>query len=73
VDTDSWIDLDGALTTLEGIDAPAAELAKLRIFGGLSVEEAGDALSLPRATAFRLWTYARAWLTAALADRLQDS
>ncbi|MGL4555366.1 MAG: ECF-type sigma factor [Gemmataceae bacterium] len=69
VATDSWLDLDGALTALEGVDARAAELAMLRIFGGLSVEEAGDSLSLPRATAFRVWTYARAWLTAALADR----
>ena len=46
----------------------AAELAKLRVFGGLSVEEAGDALGIPRATAFRTWTYARAWLTSRLAD-----
>jgi RNA polymerase sigma factor (TIGR02999 family) len=73
VDADSWIDLDGALTALERVDAPAAELAKLRIFGGLSVEEAGDALNLPRATAFRVWTYARAWLTAALAERPKDT
>jgi RNA polymerase sigma factor (TIGR02999 family) len=73
VDADSWIDLDNALTAFEGVDAPAAALAKLRIFGGLSVEEAGGALNLPRATAFRVWTYARAWLTAALADRLKKS
>jgi predicted DNA-binding protein (UPF0251 family) len=41
----------------------------LRIFGGLSVEEAAEALDLSRATAFRTWTYARAWLTAALTDK----
>src|SRR4029077_9717013 len=29
-DTDSWLDLDAAMTAFEGIDAPAAELAKLR-------------------------------------------
>jgi RNA polymerase sigma factor (TIGR02999 family) len=69
VDADSWLDLDEVLTTFEQVDAAAAELAKLRIFGGLSVEEAGEALDMPRATAFRVWTYARAWLTAALADR----
>jgi RNA polymerase sigma factor (TIGR02999 family) len=69
LDADSWIDLDDALTALEPIDQAAAELAKLRIFGGLSVEEAADALGLSRATAFRTWSYARAWLTAALADR----
>jgi RNA polymerase sigma factor (TIGR02999 family) len=68
-DNDRWIDLDEALTTFAQIDPAAAELAKLRIFGGLSVEEAADALNLSRATAFRTWTYARAWLSAALSDK----
>jgi RNA polymerase sigma factor (TIGR02999 family) len=72
-DNDCWIDLDEALTTFAQIDAASAELAKLRIFGGLSVEEAAEALSLSRATAFRTWTYARAWLTAALADKSKNS
>ncbi len=72
-DADSWIDLDSALTALEMIDAQAAGLAKLRVFGGLSVEQAGEALNLPRATAFRVWTYARAWLTSALADTTRSS
>jgi RNA polymerase sigma factor (TIGR02999 family) len=67
-DPDRWIDLDEALTRFAAIDPTAAELAKLRIFGGLSVEEAGEALGVPRATAFRTWTYARAWLTSRLAD-----
>ena len=67
-DNDCWIDLDEALTAFAQIDAAAAELAKLRIFGGLSVEEAAEALALSRATAFRTWTYARAWLTAYLKD-----
>ena len=68
-DNDCWIDLDEALAAFAQIDAAAAELAKLRIFGGLSVEEAAEALNLSRATAFRTWTYARAWLTAALTDK----
>ena len=67
-DPDRWLDLDDALTRFESIDLAAAGLAKMRVFGGLSVEEAGDALGLSRATAFRIWTYARAWLTARLAD-----
>jgi len=69
VNADSWIDLDEVLTAFEGVDAAAAGLAKLRVFGGVSVEEAGETLGMPRATAFRVWTYARAWLSAALADR----
>jgi RNA polymerase sigma factor (TIGR02999 family) len=73
VDGDRWLDLDQALTDFAGIDSAAAELAKLRIFGGLSVEEAGEALEMPRATAFRTWTYARAWLTAALSDQADGS
>ena len=72
VDADTWIDLDEVMTSFEKVDAAAAELAKFRIFGGLSVEEAGEALNMPRATAFRVWNYARAWLTAALADRPKD-
>jgi RNA polymerase sigma factor (TIGR02999 family) len=71
-DADRWIDLDEALAAFEEVDASAAELAKLRVFGGLSVEDAGEALGMSRATAFRLWTYARAWLTASLADRPQN-
>ena len=67
-DPDRWIDLDEALTRFAAIDHAAAELAKLRVFGGLSVEEAGEALGIPRPTAFRIWTYARAWFTARLAD-----
>jgi RNA polymerase sigma factor (TIGR02999 family) len=69
-DPDRWIDLDEALTRFAAIDPTAAELAKLRVFGGPSVGEAGQALGVPRATAFRTWTYARAWLTSRLADRL---
>lgn len=69
LDDDLWIDLDEVLAAFEAVDAAAAELAKLRIFAGLSVEKAGEGLGMPRATAFRNWTYARAWLSAALADR----
>jgi RNA polymerase sigma factor (TIGR02999 family) len=67
-EADSWIDLDEAMTRFEAIDAEAAELAKLRLFAGLTVEEAAEALEQPRASAFRTWTYARAWLTNALKD-----
>jgi RNA polymerase sigma factor (TIGR02999 family) len=72
-DADTWLDLDEKLTAFENVDATAAALAKLRLFGGLSVEEAGETLGLARATAFRTWTYARAWLTAALADWPENS
>jgi hypothetical protein len=44
-------------------------VARLRLFAGLSIDEAAGALGLSRATAFREWAYARSWLTAALAPR----
>jgi RNA polymerase sigma factor (TIGR02999 family) len=67
-DPDAVLDVDEALTILTGEDPEAAALAKLRIFAGLSVEEAGQAMSLSRANAYRQWTYARAWLHARLRD-----
>lgn len=54
--------VDEALTRLAATDREAAELVKLRYFAGLSVEEAARALGLSRATAYRHWTYARAWV-----------
>jgi RNA polymerase sigma factor (TIGR02999 family) len=65
-DPDALLDLDELLTTLAGEDPQAAGVAKLRIFAGLSVEEAAQALSTSRAGAYRQWTYARAWLHARL-------
>ena len=65
-DPDALLDLDGLLTRLAGEDPEAAAVAKLRIFAGLSVEEAAQALSTSRAGAYRQWTYARAWLHARL-------
>ena len=67
-DPDRWLDLDDALARFEATDPAAAALAKLRVFGGLSVEDAAAALGVPRATAFRTWAYARAWLTARLSE-----
>jgi len=59
---DELIALDAALTQLELEDRPKAELVKLHYFVGLSLEEAADSLGISRATAYRHWTYARAWL-----------
>ena len=58
--------LDDALARLAREAPDAAELAKLRLFTGLSVEAAAGVLGVSRATAFRTWTYARAWLQARL-------
>jgi RNA polymerase sigma factor (TIGR02999 family) len=59
---DEVLAVDEALARLAAEDDRAAELVKLCYFAGLSVEEAAQALGLSRATAYRHWTYARAWV-----------
>ena len=44
------------------IDARGAELVKLRLYAGLSLDEAAAALGVVRRTAERDWAFARAWL-----------
>jgi RNA polymerase sigma factor (TIGR02999 family) len=61
---DDLLALEEALTRLAQEDAAAAELAKLRLFAGLTVDEAVLALGVSRTTGFRHWTYARAFLQA---------
>ena len=59
--------LDEALTTLEGEDARAAEVARLRHFAGLSVAETAQALEVSERTVMREWSFARARLSELLA------
>jgi RNA polymerase sigma factor (TIGR02999 family) len=59
--------LDEALDRLTQHDPVAGQLVKLCYFAGLSVEEAAEALALSRSNAYRLWTFARAWLRCQLA------
>jgi len=54
--------LDDALTGLAQEDPQAAEIVNLRLFAGLSVDQAAQAIGISRATAYRQWAYARAWL-----------
>ena len=56
------LDLDAALTRLAAFDPRKSQLAELRFFGGLSLEEAAEAVGISRATAERDWQAARAWL-----------
>jgi RNA polymerase sigma factor (TIGR02999 family) len=67
-DPEAVLDLDEALTILAGEDPESAQVAKLRLFAGLSVEEAAQALTTSRANAYRQWAYARAWLQARLRE-----
>ncbi len=59
---DELLGLDDAIEKLAEHDLPAANLVKLRYFAGLSTEQAADTLGLSRTSAYRHWTYAKAWL-----------
>lgn len=56
------IDLDTALKKLATLDARQSHLVELRFFGGLSVEEAAQAVNISPATGKREWATARVWL-----------
>ena len=66
---DDLLDLDDALSRLAAEQPQAAQIAKLRLFAGLSVEQAAQALQIGRSKAFDHWAYARAWLTCELAEQ----
>lgn len=56
------LDVDAALEELGREQPRLAELAKLRYFAGMSIEEAAEAQGTSPATAKRDWAFARAWL-----------
>lgn len=66
VNFDDLIAVDAALDRLDRIDSRLRQVVELRFFGGLTVEEAADALGVTPRTVHRDWAKARAWLHARL-------
>jgi len=63
---DELVALSEALDRLAAANPQAAELVKLRFFGGLSNEDAATALGVSPRKANQIWGYARAWLLESL-------
>jgi RNA polymerase sigma factor (TIGR02999 family) len=59
---DELLTLEAALTRLEALDPRMVRVVECRCFGGLSIRETAEALSLSEATVSREWAAARAWL-----------
>ena len=58
--------LDRAVAEL-GVNHPrAAQVVQLRFIGGLTIEEIAEELALSTGTVKREWTFAKAWLAAAM-------
>src|SRR5262245_55039581 len=64
VDTsgDDLFDVDEALTRLAAEHPRAARLIHLHFFLGMTIDEAAAQLGVDPRTAYRDWTYGRAWL-----------
>jgi len=58
----AFSDVDEVLDRLAALDARQAEVAELRIFGGLTLEETADYLGVSTATVHRDWASGRLWL-----------
>jgi RNA polymerase sigma factor (TIGR02999 family) len=56
------IALDDALKTLAEMDQQQSRVVELKFFGGLSINETAEVLSISPSTVERYWMSARAWL-----------
>ena len=65
---DRLVALNTALEQLSTLDERQARVVELRFFGGLSVEETADVMTLSPTTVKREWATARAWLFRAVQD-----
>lgn len=54
--------LEHHLERLEEISPRQSRIAECRIFGGMTIQETAEALSISAATVKRAWTMAQAWL-----------
>lgn len=69
-DEDTLLLVNESLEKLAKDHPDAAQIAKLRFFGGLTLEEAGQVLGVTERTAKRYWAFARAWLFDKLSETL---
>jgi RNA polymerase sigma factor (TIGR02999 family) len=58
--------VDDALSRLKEVEPRAGAVAELRVYAGLSLPDAAEALGQPLRTVERDWAYARTWLYDAL-------
>jgi RNA polymerase sigma factor (TIGR02999 family) len=56
------LDLNRALERLAALDSRQAQIVELRVFGGLSIDETAEVLTVSVATVKRDWNVARLWL-----------
>jgi RNA polymerase sigma factor (TIGR02999 family) len=67
------IAIDAAIRALAAQHERKAQVVELRFFGGLSVEEAAEALKISQETVMRDWKFAKNWLLRELSRPGQSS
>jgi RNA polymerase sigma factor (TIGR02999 family) len=67
------LDLHAALEQLASFDARKSQVAELRFFGGLSLQETAHVLDISVATVEREWQAGRAWLYSRLKSRRDET
>lgn len=65
--------LDDALKALAALDPRKSRVVELRFFGGLSVEEAAEALKVSPETVKRDWKLAKVWLLRELTGKHDEA
>jgi RNA polymerase sigma factor (TIGR02999 family) len=65
---DELIAVNAALDHLTALDPRKGRVFELRYFGGLSIDEAAEALNVSAATVARDWRMAKAWLRREIGD-----
>lgn len=56
------LELNDALSRLESLDPTQARIVEMRFFGGLTIEEAAEAVGLSPTSVKREWSVAKRWL-----------
>lgn len=59
---DDLLAVDETLSRFAQLEPQAARVVEMHFFAGMSIDEVAIALGVSRATAYRQWSYARAWL-----------
>jgi RNA polymerase sigma factor (TIGR02999 family) len=61
-DSAGFLALDEAIVRLEGVDAQAAAVVRLKFYAGLGDDGVAGALGISERTVRREWAFARSWL-----------
>jgi RNA polymerase sigma-70 factor, ECF subfamily len=67
--SEQMLAVDEALARLAAMDPQQGQVVEMRYFGGMTVEETAEALSIAPRTVKREWAIAKAWLRVEISSR----